>query len=96
MITAFIPGISHQGSERKGSSNSDTAPCQRNCFAKPDYKATGTKSNKVTIFQEQADLFHLSKPALNPSATFWRRMKMQKEIISIPMTFRVFAMSPYF
>lgn len=50
MITAFIPGISHQGSERKSSSNSDTAPCQRNCFAKPDYKATGTKSNKVILF----------------------------------------------
>lgn len=61
MITAFIPGISHQGSERKGSSNSDTAPCQRNCFAKPDYKATGTKSNKVIIFQEQADVFSLEQ-----------------------------------
>ena len=47
-------------------------------------------------FKSRQTFFHLSKPALNSSATLWRRMKMQKEIISIPMTFRVLAMSPYF
>ena len=51
---------------------------------------------RLLYFKSRQTFFHLSKPALNSNSTFWRRMKMQKEIISIPMTFRVFAMSPYF
>ena len=51
---------------------------------------------RLLYFKSRQTLFHLSKPALNSSATLWRKMKMQKEIISISVTFRVFAMSPYF
>ena len=35
---------------------------------------------RLLYFKSRQTFFHLSKPALNSSATLWRRMRMQKEI----------------